>query len=299
MNRNISIIGAPLALGQTHRGVALGPDAIRYSGLTDILKSFGYTIKDLGNLNVEQPPSNTSENRQHNLKYLTEIVQMNERLAEQVYGEKNIGQFPLILGGDHSLAIGSLAGVTKNQQDLGVIWFDAHGDLNTHLTSPSGNIHGMPLAASLGYGHEKLINIAGFTPKIKPENLVIIGARDLDPGEKALIKELNIRTYGMHDIDQMGMKEVIQEMINYLQDTTTEIHLSLDIDGLDPAETPGVGTPVAGGMTFRESNLAMAMLSETGLVTSCDIVEVNPLLDYKNQTADIAVRLASTLFGNY
>lgn len=202
-----------------------------------------------------------------------------------------------MLGGDHSIAIGTLAGVAKHYKNLGVIWYDAHGDLNTAETSPSGNIHGMPLAVSIGLGHPMLTEIGGYSPKVKPENIVIIGARSLDEGERALIKENGIKVFTMHEIDRLGMSKVMEETIKYLKDKTDGVHLSLDLDGLDPSDAPGVGTPVNGGISYRESHLAMEMLAEAQLITSAEFVEVNPILDDKNKTATVAVALMGSLFG--
>lgn len=201
------------------------------------------------------------------------------------------------MGGDHSIAIGTLAGVAKHYENVGVIWYDAHGDLNTEDTSPSGNIHGMPLAVSIGIGHPDLINIHGFAPKVKPENIVIIGARSLDEGEKELIREKGIKVFTMHEIDRMGMTRVMEECIDYLRERTDGVHLSLDLDGVDPADAPGVGTPVIGGISYRESHLAMEMLAESNLITSAEFVEVNPVLDERNKTAIVAVALMGSLFG--
>lgn len=218
-------------------------------------------------------------------------------LAEMVDKIIQSKSFPLVLGGDHSIAIGTLAGVSKHYTNLGVIWYDAHGDLNTAETSPSGNIHGMPLAVSLGYGHELLTNILGASPKIKPEHVVIIGARSLDEGERRLIKELGIKVFTMHEIDRLGMTKVMESTIDYLKEKTDGVHLSLDLDGLDPNDAPGVGTPVPGGISYRESHLAMEMLAESGLITSAEFVEVNPILDERNKTASLAVALMGSLFG--
>ena len=211
--------------------------------------------------------------------------------------QSNLARFRLVLGGDHSIAIGTLAGVSKHYKNLGVIWYDAHGDLNTAETSPIGNIHGMPLAVSIGLGHNLLTDIGGYGPKVKPENVVIIGARALDDGEKDLIKEIGIKVYTMHEIDRMGMAKVMEETIAYLKDKTDGVHLSLDLDGLDPNDAPGVGTPVIGGISYRESHLAMEMLEESKIITSAEFVEVNPILDEKNKTARVAVELMGSLFG--
>lgn len=296
MNKNISIIGVPMDLGQTRRGVEMGPSAIRYAGVVKRLSNLGYDVEDLGNVVIAEPNQNQVE-REDRLKNLTQVAVGNLRLAAMIDTEVENGRFPLIIGGDHSIAIGSLAGISKHYKNLGVIWYDAHGDLNTHLTSPSGNIHGMPLAASLGLGHEKLTSIYGYKPKVKPENIVIIGARSLDEGERALIREQGIRVYTMHEIDRVGMPKVIEETIAYLKERTDGVHLSLDLDGLDPSEAPGVGTPVIGGLTYRESHLAMEMLEEADIITSAEFVEVNPILDDKNKTATVAVGLVGSLFG--
>ena len=203
-----------------------------------------------------------------------------------------------MLGGDHSIAIGTLAGLSDKYSNLGVIWYDAHADLNTAETSPSGNIHGMPLAVSIGLGHEDLVNLYSKKQKVKPENVIIIGARSVDPGERELIKEQGIKVYTMHEIDRDGMTAVMKDAIAYLHSRNVDgVHLSLDLDGLDPLYTPGVGTPVPGGISYRESHLAMEMLEDSGLITSAEFVEVNPILDEKNKTADVAVGLMGSLFG--
>ncbi|MGM8365700.1 arginase [Virgibacillus sp. W0181] len=296
MKNNISIIGVPMDLGQSRRGVDMGPSAIRYAGVIDRLEQLNYTVNDLGDVPVSRPDVKHKAG-EGNLRNLTQIAEANNHLAEMVDAEINKGTFPLVFGGDHSIAIGSLAGIAKHYDNLGVIWYDAHGDLNTDETSPSGNIHGMPLAVNLGFGHEKLTKILGYFPKVKPENVVVIGARDLDPGEKELIKKINLKVYTMHEIDRVGMPAIMEEAIEYLKDRTDGVHLSLDLDGLDPREVPGVGTPVLGGMTYRESHLAMEMLHESDIITSAEFVEVNPILDEKNKTATVAVALMGSLFG--
>lgn len=281
-------------LGQSRRGVDMGPSALRYAGAIEKLESLTYNVHDLGDIPINRPAQVDDQSK---LKNLEQVIEANEKLAQMVDDEIQKDQFPVILGGDHSIAIGSLAGIAKHYTNLGVIWYDAHGDLNTSETSPSGNIHGMPLAASLGIGHEKLTNLFGYAPKIKPENIVIVGARSLDPGERELIREKGIKVYTMHEIDRMGMSAVMEETISYLKERTDGVHLSLDLDGLDPSEAPGVGTPVLGGMTYRESHLAMEMLAESELITSLEVVEVNPILDEKNKTATLAVGLMGSLFG--
>ena len=296
MNKNISIIGVPVDLGQTRRGVDMGPSAIRYAGVFERLEELKYDIDDLGDIEIKRP-SRRELAVDTNLKNLKEVVDASERLAAKVDETIKANRFPLVLGGDHSIAIGSIAGIAKHYENLGVIWYDAHGDLNTAETSPSGNIHGMPLAVCLGIGHPDLINIAGYSPKVNPENIIIIGARSLDDGEKKLIREKGIRVYTMHEVDRMGMTAVIEETISYLSARTDGVHLSLDLDGLDPSDAPGVGTPVIGGLSYRESHLAMEMLAEADIITSAEFVEVNPILDEKNKTASLAVALMGSLFG--
>jgi len=282
-------------LGQSRRGVDMGPSAIRYAGVVERLEQLDYIVRDLGDIVISRPDD--KDEQEDNLRNLRQVASGNQKLAEMVNAEVGQKKFPLILGGDHSIAIGSLAGIAKHYDNLGLIWYDAHGDLNSAETSPSGNIHGMPLAASLGIGHEKLTHLFGYSPKIKPENIVIIGARSLDPGERELIRRKNIKVYTMHEIDRIGMPKVMEEAIGYLMNRTDGVHLSLDLDGLDPSEAPGVGTPVIGGISYRESHLAMEMLAEADLITSAEFVEVNPILDDKNKTATVAVGLVGSLFG--
>ncbi|MFY2158368.1 arginase [Cytobacillus firmus] len=297
MNRQkLSIIGMPMDLGQMRRGVDMGPSAIRYAGVNERLKGLFEEIHDQGDIAIGRPEVQIDPNS--NLRNLHLIAEKTEKLAEKVDHAIKSGSFPLVLGGDHSIAIGTLAGVSKHYTNLGVIWYDAHGDLNTAETSPSGNIHGMPLAVSLGIGHPLLTNVGGYGPKVKPENIVIIGARSLDEGERKLIKEKGIKVYTMHEIDRLGMTKVMEESITYLKERNADgVHLSLDLDGLDPHDAPGVGTPVIGGISYRESHLAMEMLAEAQIITSAEFVEVNPILDDKNKTATVAVALMGSLFG--
>ncbi|MDQ0340287.1 arginase [Caldalkalibacillus uzonensis] len=295
MNRNICILGVPMDLGQGRRGVDMGPSAIRYAQVKERLGKLGYDVQDLGDIPVPSIEERTAN--ELNLKCLNEVVQVNQVLAERVSEIVGGGRFPLVLGGDHSIAIGTIAGVAKHVQRLGVIWYDAHGDLNTGETSPSGNIHGMSLAVSLGIGHEKLTGIGGYAPKIRPENVVIIGARQLDEGEKLLIREIGLKVYTMHEVDRLGMTRVMEEAISHVTQGTDGVHLSLDLDGLDPHDAPGVGTPVTGGLTYRESHLAMEMLAEAEIITSAEFVEVNPILDHSNKTAKVAVAFMGSLFG--
>lgn len=298
MNKlNVSIIGVPMDHGQNRRGVDMGPSAIRYAGVVERIENLGHTVKDEGDIRVGHADGKIDTNT--NLRNMAVITEAMEELGEKVQAVTETGNFPLVLGGDHSIAIGTLAGISPNHENLGVIWYDAHADMNTSETSPSGNIHGMPLAASFGHGHEKLTQIRGFSPKVKPENIVIIGARSVDPGERELIRERGIKVYSMHEIDKMGMDFVIEDSIRYLKEErkTDGVHLSLDLDGIDPLYTPGVGTPVPGGISYRESHLAMEMLHDAGIITSAEFVEVNPILDEKNRTADVAVALIGSLLG--
>ncbi|MFJ7728596.1 arginase [Neobacillus sp. NPDC097160] len=295
MSKKLSIIGMPMDLGQMRRGVDMGPSAIRYAGINERLSPLFDEVHDLGDIPIGRPE--VVVDQESNLRNLDLVAEKTAMLAEKVDEAVQSCSFPLVLGGDHSIAIGTLAGVAKHYKNLGVIWYDAHGDLNTAETSPSGNIHGMPLAISIGLGHTKLTEIGGYFPKVKPENVVIIGARSLDEGERSLIKEKGIKVYTMHEIDRMGMAKVMEETIAYLKERTDGVHLSLDLDGLDPSECPGVGTPVMGGISYRESHLAMEMLEEAKIITSAEFVEVNPILDEKNKTASVAVGLMGSLFG--
>jgi len=295
MLKGISIIGVPMDLGAGRRGVDMGPSAIRYANIINRMEEFGYDVVDYGDLYIPTPNKNVSENIK--LRHLKEVKAVNEELAKAVSNIIKDGRYPLVLGGDHSIGIGTIAGIAENYSNLGVIWFDAHGDLNTPETSPTGNIHGMPLAISLGYGHTDLVNILNFSPKLKPENIVIIGARFLDKGEKELIKQLGIKICTMHEIDKFGMAKVMEEAILYLKNNTDGVHLSFDLDGLDPSAAPGVGTPVNGGLTYREGHLAMEMIAEAGLLISAEFVEVNPILDNGNKTAEVAVGLIASAFG--
>ncbi len=294
MRKPISIIGVPMDLGQTKRGVDMGPAAIRYAGAIERLEKLGYAIEDLGDLEIERFHS---EPKNDLLKNEKEVAAANRKLASLVSEIVEKERFPLVFGGDHSIAIGSIAGIAKFYKNFGVIWFDAHGDLNTKETSPSGNIHGMPLAVNLGFGEPSLTNIENYSPKIKPEHVAIIGVRSLDEGEKQLIRELGIKVYTMHEVDRMGMARIMEETIAYFSQHTDGVHVSFDLDSLDPVDAPGVGTPVLGGLTYRESHLAMEMLAESKIVTSAEFVEVNPILDERNKTAETAVALIGSLFG--
>lgn len=295
MNHHISIIGVPLDLGADRRGVDMGPSAIRYAGLIQRLEAIGYEVHNQEDILVYRP--NHCQLDRDKLKYLDEIERVNIELYKKMDEEISKGYFPLVLGGDHSIAIGTIAGTLQHQPKLGVIWFDAHGDINTPETSPSGNIHGMSVAVGFGNGHDRLTGIGGHEAKLDPKKFVMIGIRDLDPGEKILLKALGVSVYTMHEIDMLGMAKVMEEAIKIVSDGTDGVHVSFDMDVMDPLYAPGVGTPVVGGLTYRESHLAMELISAAGIVTSAEFVEVNTVLDHKNQTAKVAVALIGSLLG--
>lgn len=298
MNQRIEIIGAPSTFGQKKLGVNLGPDAIRYAGLLSRLKKMGLDVIDKGNIEVPTLDVEKFNSDQEGLRNYDEIVTVSENLSKATSEIVEKGNFPLTLGDDHSIAVGSISGISQHYENLGVIWYDAHGDLNVPEESPSGNVHGMPLRILAGDGPDELVNINDFTPKVKPENIVLIGMRDLDEGERKYIKDKNIKTFTMADIDRFGIQEVIERSLEYLKSRNIDgLHFSLDVDALDPAETPGTGTRVMGGLSYRESHFALELLNESKLVTSMDIVEVNPLIDNSNHTAEQAVALLGTFFG--
>jgi len=297
INERLSIIGVAIDLGAGTPGVSLGPAAIRYAGVTDRLENIGYEVKDEGDIVAIKPENPKTEGT--NLKNLDEVVRVNTELCDKVSKTMEEGRFPLVLGGDHSIAIGTIAGVLRHKKNLGVIWFDAHGDINTDETSPSGNIHGMPVAVSLGLGHEKLTSIGGIENKLDAKNIVFIGSRDLDAGERKVLKELGITVFTMHEIDRLGMPEVIDRAIKIASEGTDGIHVSFDLDGMDPIYAPGTGTRVPGGLTYRESHLALEMIALTEKVVSAEFVEVNPIIDNMNQTAKSAVALIGSLMGEW
>jgi arginase len=291
----IRVIGVPMDLGADRRGVDIGASAIRYAGLNDQLRRLGYSVNDRGNIVVPQPESQPIGDP--HVKYLEPIVQVSEDLADAVTAALQDGEFPLVLGGDHSIALGSITGVARVYRDIGVIWVDAHGDFNTHETTPSGNIHGMVLGALAGLGHPSLTGIGGWSPKINTRSIVIVGARDLDPREQELLREHKIHVFTMTDIDQRGMSEIIEQAVAVASQASHGFHLSLDMDSLDPREAPGVGTPVRGGLTYREAHLAMEVVAASGRMVSMDAVEVNPILDRENATAQLAVELILSALG--
>lgn len=295
----IAIIGAPLDLGAGRRGVDMGPSAIRLAGLHGRLSSLGYTVEDLGNVSVAQMEA--VPEGPENAKYLPQIAKTCTKLAQMVNQAVAAGHLPLVLGGDHSVAAGTVAGVAsvfyQRGESIGVIWIDAHADMNTPESSPSGNVHGMPLACCIGRGPQELTHILDYAPKVDPSNVVLIGIRDVDKREGEQVRASGIAAFTMRDVDERGLRSVMEEAIRIAGAGTAGIHLSLDMDSVDPDEAPGVGTPVRGGMTYREAHLAMEILSDSDRMVSMEVVEVNPVLDSRNRTALLAVELVMSAMG--
>lgn len=295
----VEMIGVPLDLGAGRRGVDMGPSAIRIAGISEMLKKIDCELIDSGDILIEVPEVLHIENPQ--LKYLKEIKAVLEQLTAKVEATMEHGNFPLVLGGDHSIAIGTVGGVAaalhKQEKTLGLIWIDAHGDMNTHETTPSGNIHGMPFAAVLGKGAPELIRIGGDFVKVKPHDAVLVGVRSLDPREQELVRESGVTVFTMEDIDRRGIFNVMVEAIEVASGYTDGLHLSLDMDALDPLIAPGVGTPVRGGLTFREAHSALELIARSGKLCSMEVVEVNPILDLRNSTAEVAVGLVQSALG--
>lgn len=295
----IQIIGVPLDLGASRRGVDMGPSALRIASLEARLEALGHTVLDLGNLPVpgrESIPDDASARDM--LPAITEICR---DLAARTAQAVRDGFMPLVLGGDHSLGAGSVAGVAtalaERGERLGLIWLDAHGDINTPESSLTGNVHGMPVAHLLGHGDPAMASIARPGPAVRPEHVVLVGIRDLDPAERAFARAHGLRVFTMRDIDERGLRDVMREAIAIAGTGTGGIHLSADADWVDPAEAPGVGTPVRGGATYREAHLAMEMIADSGRLVSMDIVEINPVLDQYNRTAELCVGLVTSAFG--
>jgi arginase len=292
LGKKVRIIGVPVDLGQAQRGVDLGPGALRYAGIAHRLGQLGYQVEDSGNLTVPVRDVLVEERELH---YLPSI----RKVCDAVYqaGRKAVeeGCIPLFMGGDHSMALGSIGGMT-HYQPAGVIWIDAHGDFNTPQTSPSGNIHGMVLASLLGQGYPELVQVGRIGPKLEVGDVVMIGIRELDPQERMRLKASGILTYTMRDVDERGMATVAREALERLGHRE-RLHVSLDLDALDPLEVPGVGTTSPGGLTYREAHLLTEIIADSGRLAGLDIVEINPILDHRNQTARIAVELAASLFG--
>jgi arginase len=295
----VRILGVPLDLGQERRGVDMGPSAVRAAGLNHALRTLGYQVEDAGNVHVKIPEEQHFGDR--HAKYLNEIAETCQEVANYVVETLKDGAFPVSLGGDHSIAVGTLAGVAKfyrdRQQSVGCIWVDAHGDMNTPETSPSGNVHGMPFAATLGHGPEPLTNLFGYAPKLNPANCVLIGLRDVDPRERQLVKESGVHSFTMRDIDEQGMRSVIEKAMALAARETAGFAVSFDMDVVDPEYAPGVGTPIPGGITFREAHLAMEMIADSKSMVSIEVVEVNPIIDVMNKTAVLAVGLLASALG--
>ena len=295
MAKKISIIGVPMDFGQLLRGVDMGPAAVRYTGLVSRLRELGHEVVDTGDISIPIRDCETGTCDQKEDKYLNEIIQICTSIYKTGRQVVKSGRFPLFIGGDHSIAVGTVAAVT-NDEPTGLIWIDAHGDFNTPQTSPSGNIHGMPLAALIGEGHEPLVNVGEPGAKILPENVVMIGQRDLDPSEKKRLKASGITVFTMREIDEQGISSVANKALMKLIHLK-RIHLTVDMDALDPLEAPGVGTPVPGGITYREAHLLMEILADSEKITSMDLVEINPILDIANKTAELAVELTLSALG--
>jgi arginase len=293
-DRTLSIIGAALDLGAGRRGVDMGPSAIRYAGLDDRLRTLGFSVEDLGNVEVAIAEA-ASEGDPH-ARFLAEIKDANARIAGLVGHSTARGAAPVVLGGDHSLAIGTLGGLAAKHGAGGVVWFDAHGDLNTPETSPSGNVHGMPLAAALGLAPETFASDAWPLPALDPEHVALVGIRSLDEGERDLVHELGVAVYTMSDLDRRGVEPVLREALERVSGASF-VHVSLDMDVIDPEVAPGVGTPVRGGLSYREAHLAMELVAEWGEFGSFEVVEVNPVLDRENATGRLAVELTASAFG--
>ena len=299
MAHKIRIIGVPMDLGASRRGVDMGPSALRVAGLQSRIKQLGHTVEDVGNIAVKQPEEQHYGDK--HAKYLKEIAETCLGLAaivEQALADECI---PLVLGGDHSLAVGSIGGAAsrfhKEGRRIGLLWLDAHGDMNTPEISPSGNIHGMPLAALVGHGASELTEIMGFRPILEPRNVALVGIRDLDHREQRLIKQTGVHVFTMRDVDERGMREVMTEALRFVTDDTAGVAVSLDMDFVDPGEAPGVGTPVRGGVTYREAHLAMEMIADSRAMVSLEVVEINPVIDVHNKTGNLGVELVLSGLG--
>lgn len=295
--KKISIVGMPMWLGQNNFGTNLGPDAIRAAGLLEKLQSIGADIVDVGNVAVNiNAQCSKAEQNYDSIKNLESVQAGVELLATAVSDIVTSGRFPLVIGGDHSIAIGTLAGIAKHYQNLGVIWYDAHADSNTAEISPSGNIHGMSLLASIGKGQAELVNVGGYKNKVKPEHVVMIGLRDMDMIEEKVVTNMPIKIFTAEEVEKKGICNVIDEAIFYLSSKCDGIHLSFDLDVSDPTEICGVGTPVKGGIKFAENLKAMQKFAQYNAITSAEFVEVNPLLDKDGKTVQAAVDLIGALF---
>ena len=295
--QGVSLIGAPTDIGAGTRGARMGPEALRVAGIEESIAQFGIDVKDCGNVSG---PANPWQAAVDGFRHLTEVAQWNQSLHDAVFAELQLERLPILLGGDHSLSIGSISAVARHcrmrQKKLRVLWFDAHADFNTAALTPSGNIHGMPVACLCGHGPQALIKLSGHIPAINAKDIRQIGIRSVDEGEKRMVHDADIEVFDMRYIDEMGMRQAM-ELALALVGRDTHLHVSLDVDFLDPDIAPGVGTTVRGGPTYREAQLCMEMIADTGQLASLDVVELNPALDVRNQTAELAVDLIESLFG--
>jgi arginase len=297
MSRQLSLIGAPTDIGAGTRGASMGPEALRVANIVPVLEGHGLQVVDRGNL---VGPANPWTAPVDGFRHLAEVVQWNQRVHEAVYLELKLGRLPVLLGGDHCLAVGSISAVARhcreNGRKLRVLWLDAHADFNTSTLTPSGNVHGMPVACLCGHGPKDLVEIGGHVPAISPKWVRQIGIRSVDPGEKKFVHEQELEVFDMRYIDEMGMRHAMELALATI-DTNTHLHVSFDVDFLDPEIAPGVGTTIMGGPTYREAQLCMEMIADTGRLASLDVMELNPALDVRNRTAELAVDLIESLFG--
>jgi arginase len=295
----VNLIGFPMDLGADRRGVDMGPSALRIANLKQKLEILGYKVIDSGDVFIQNMERQKITN--HKLKYLNEILRTSKILAGRIEKVLEKDQFPLCLGGDHSMAIGTIAGISsyckKNKLNLGVIWIDAHTDMNNDETSPSGNIHGMPMAVAVGLGNKKLVDFYGFSPKVKADNCALIGVRSIDHLERLNIKKVGLPVYTMSDVDKIGIHRIISRVLKQFKEKVDHIHVSFDLDSVEPDIAPGVGTPVPGGLSYREAHLLMESIAECGCMSSLEISEVNPILDRKNRSAEFAVDLVASSMG--
>ena len=295
----IHLLGVPMDLGSGRRGVDLGPSAIRIAGVAERLGELGHKVVDEGDIAIKNMEELKVGNER--ARYLGEITRASALLGRKVERIMQRGHFPLVLGGDHSIAVGTVSGIAAfcraEGKKLGLLWIDAHGDINTPETSPSGNIHGMPLAALLGFGPKELTDIGGAGPKLEARNIALVGIRSLDSGEKSRLKETGVQVHTMSDIDRHGADRVMKKALARVTDGTDYVHVSFDLDAVDPTVTPGVGTPVKGGLDYREAHLIMEVIADAGVMTSLEMVEVNPILDQENASAAFAVELVQSAFG--
>lgn len=295
----VHLLGVPMDLGSGRRGVDMGPSAIRIAGVADRLTELGHKVVDEGDVVIKNMEE-LKVGHEH-ARYLAEIARAAAILARKIERIMGLGHFPLVLGGDHSIAVGTVSGIAayarRQGQRVGLLWIDAHGDINTPESSPSGNIHGMPLAALLGFGAEELTGVAGPPPKVDSTNVALVGIRSLDSGEKKRLKETGVQVHTMSDIDRHGVPRVMQKALARVTEGTDYVHVSFDLDAVDPSVAPGVGTPVKGGLDYREAHLIMEVIADAGVMTSLEMVEVNPILDQGNASAAFAVELVQSAFG--